>query len=383
MSPQAKMEITKIVAKRYLEAKTKKEKSKILDEFCANVGYNRKYAITKINEWNFKEKSEKKRGRKTKYSKVADALLIQIWESFDKICGERLHPYIPEAISTLTRLGYIKYSEKVQAEVLEMSCSTVKRRVRSERKRNDRMLASTTKPGKWLKNEIPIKTKQWDEATAGHGEIDLVAHCGNSLQGQFIYTLQYVDIKTTWTERKAVMGKGQDGVFKAIKETRALLPFDLRGLDSDNGSEFINHQLFKYCQKEEIAFTRSRPYMSKDNAHIEQKNYPFVRAVLGYDRFDSQEHLRLINDLYDNELRLFLNFFQPSMKLKEKIRVGAKYKRKYDGAKTPYQRTLDCIEVPQERKDKLIELYLSLDPIQLKQQIDKKIRKIVSLRSGF
>ena len=383
MTPQARMELAKIVSERYLKAKTKSEKTKILDEFCANTGHNRKYAITKIREICFKQKQPKKRGRKAKYSKEADALLIQIWKSFDKICGERLHPFLPEALAVLKRFGYIKYHYGIQKEVLNMSCSTIKRRIRSERRKNDRMLACTTKPGKWLKHEIPIKTNQWNEDKAGNGEIDLVAHCGGSLLGEFIYTLQYVDIKTTWTERKAVMGKGQDRVFIAIKKIRTQLPFDLLGLDSDNGNEFINHQLFKYCQKEGIAFSRSRPYMSKDNAHIEQKNGSLVRNVLGYDRFDTLKHLELINNLYDNELRLFLNFFQPSLKLKQKIRVGAKYKRKYDTAKTPYQRVLDCPDIPQERKNKLLHLYHSLNPIQLKHQIDFKIRNIVSLRSGF
>ena len=175
------------------------------------------------------------------------------------------------------------------------------------------------------------------------------------------------------------MCKGKAGVLKGIKKNEKQLPFDLLGLDSDNGSEFINHQLLKYCQENNIVFTRSRPYMKKDNAHIEQKNWSLVRKILGYDRFDTQEQLDLINDLYDNELRLFINFFQPTMKLKEKIRVGSKYKRIYDTAKTPYQRVLDCPEVPEEKKEALRKQYATLDPVKLKKAIDRKVAKIVKL----
>ncbi|OIO52162.1 hypothetical protein AUJ78_01700 [Candidatus Peregrinibacteria bacterium CG1_02_41_10] len=175
------------------------------------------------------------------------------------------------------------------------------------------------------------------------------------------------------------MGKGQQGVFMGVKKMEKQLPFDLLGLDSDNGSEFINGLLFNYCQKNQIVFTRSRPYMKKDNAHIEQKNWPLVRKILGYDRFDTEFQLGLINDLYDHELRLYLNFFQPTMKLQEKVRVGSRYKRKYDVAQTPYQRVLECNELLEEKKEELRKLYATLDPVQLKQNIDKKILRIISL----
>jgi len=378
MSQQALMELTSIIAKRYITSKKKKEKSKILDEYCANTDLNRKYAINKIREFYYKEKIPKKRGRKNIYSSCADALLVQIWKIFDRICAERLHPYIPEAINVLSRFGYISSNKEVIDEVLRMSCSTIKRRISRHRRLNDRMLVSTTKPGSLLKKHLPIKTSCWDESRAGFCEIDLVAHCGGDTSGTFINTLQFVDIKTTWTERKAVMGKAQNRVFKRIKQIRKFLPFQLKGIDSDNGGEFINHQLVKYCNHEQIEFTRSRPYMKKDNAHIEQKNYPLVRKVLGYGRFDTKQQLNLMNNLYDNELRLYLNFFQPTLKLQNKIRIGSKVKRIYGNAKTPYQRVLECTDVPQENKDKLKALYLTLDPIKLKKEIDKKIRKIVS-----
>ena len=175
------------------------------------------------------------------------------------------------------------------------------------------------------------------------------------------------------------MGKAQWRVFKAIKDIRAQLPFDLLWFDSDNWSEFINHQLVKYCDEHDIQFTRSRPYHSKDWAHIEQKNYTLVRKVLWYWRFDTDELLKQINDLYDNELRLFVNFFQPAMKIVEKVRIWSRYKRKYDKAKSPYKRVLECKEIPSKVKERLTEIYLKLDPIKLKKEIDKKVMNIVRL----
>lgn len=373
------MELTKIVVKRYLKAKTKEAKGKILDEYCANTGLHRKYAITKIRNFCFKDQDKKKQGRKTQYSSEANALLIQVWEMYDKVCGERLQPFLEEGIKKLEQFGHIHPKPSVRTEVLKMSIASVKRRIQAERHRHGKSQFSTTKPGSLLKKAIPIQTLCWNEEEPGFCEIDLVAHCGGSLLGNFIYTLQFVDIKTTWTERKAVMGKGQEGVLTAIKEIRELLPFPLKGIDSDNGSEFINYHLVRYCDKEKIRLTRSRPYMKKDNAHIEQKNYPLVRKILGYDRFDTPELLKLINDLYDNELRLYINFFKPSMKLIDKVRVGSKYKRKYDTAKTPYQRVIDCNSGTKESLDKLKSLYHSLDPVLLKQSIDKKISHIISL----
>ncbi len=378
------MELSRIVAERYLKAKRKVEKTKILDEYCQNTGLNRKYAITKIRDHCFRQKEQKKRGRKRLYSSEADAALVEIWKYFDCICAERLHPYLPEAISVLERWGYMKLPPAVQHEVLKMSRASIGRRISRHRKLNERVLISTTKPGYLLKKNIPIQTSCWDNNTPGFGEIDLVAHCGASAFGDFINTLQFVDIKTTWTERVAVMGKGQQRVFEGIKKIRSQLPFPLLGIDSDNGSEFINHQLWRYCCDEHIQFTRSRPYMSKDNAHIEQKNWPLVRKILGYDRFDTHHQLHLINDLYNHELRLFLNFFQPTLKLASKIRCGARIKRKHDTAKTPYRRVLECPSIPQPKKDQLIAFYKTLNPVQIHQIITQKIKIIISLvRSGF
>jgi len=377
MSRKAIEELTKSVFKRYLKSRSRKEKTKILDEYCANTGLNRKYAITKIRELCFKEKKRgKKRGRKKKYSSKSTALLIKIWMIYNCICAERLHPFLAEGLEVLERFKHVSPDKETKKELLLMSLSTVKRRLLKHKKLNGRTLISTTKPGSLIKKEIPIKTKAWDETRVGHCEIDLVAHCGDSASGDFINTLQFVDLKTTWTERKALMGKSQKATFKAITSIEKQLPFTLRGIDSDNGSEFINWHLVNYCKENNISFTRSRSYMKKDNAHIEQKNWTLVRKILGYDRFDTNTQLEAINDLYDNELRLFINFFQPTMKLKKKTRIGAKYKREYDQAKTPYQRIMECDDVPQEDKEKLSKLYKTLDPVKLRRMINKKIKRI-------
>jgi len=351
MSPLSIYELTMVIKKRYLEA-TKSGRTKILDEYCANTWLNRKYAISKIRNMCFKNKDPCSdwRWKKRIYSNEADSLLIKVWKAYDRICWERLHPYLREWLNKLIQFWYANPSDSTKKELL---------------KRNIEIRLSS----QWLENE------------AWYWEFDLIAHCWWSLKWDFIYTNQYVDIKTTWTERIAVMWKWQARVFASIKKIEELLPFPLKWIDSDNWAEFINHQLCKYCEKNWINFTRWRPWCSKDNAHIEQKNYSLVRKVLWYDRFDTDIHLRMINDLYSNELRLYLNFFQPSQKMLKKIRIWSKYKRDYDWAKTPYQRVLECPEISQVTKDKLKALYNTLDPIKLKKIIDKKVLNIIKLKS--
>jgi hypothetical protein len=384
MSKKTLMELTQIVAKRYLKAIWRIGKSKILDEYCANSQLNRKYAITKIREICFKNKDPSKdwRWKKKEYSNEAFSLLIDVWQAYDCICWERFHPFIKEWLNKLEQFWYLNPNNKIKVELLKMSLSTVKRAISIHKKNNENEKSkfSTTKPWSLLKHQIPIRlSSQWHEDKPWYWEIDLVAHCWWSLSWDFINTLQYVDINTTWTERWAIMWKWQERTFKSLQKIKSQLPFRLNGIDSDNWWEFINYHLVKYCEDNNIAFTRSRPGQSKDNAHIEQKNYTLVRKVLWYDRFDTDEHLRLINDLYDNELRLFLNFFQPCLKLNKKIRIWSKYKRTYDEAKTPYQRVLESEHIPETTKERLKEIYKNLDPIKLKKSIDSKVMKIIKL----
>jgi hypothetical protein len=228
---------------------------------------------------------------------------------------------------------------------------------------------SGTKPGTLLKKQIPIRTfAEWDEQRPGFAEIDLVGHDGGVAAGDYCQTLDLTDIATTWTETQAVRNKAQTWVFAALKEIRQNLPFSLLGIDSDNGSEFINKYLVEYCQKQKLSFTRSRPYRKNDNCFVEQKNYSVVRRAVGYQRYDTEAQLNLLNELYAT-LRLYTNFFQPTMKLKAKERVGSKVIKRYDRAQTPYQRVLAAVQVSEAEKQSLRAKYKTLNPAALKRKL--------------
>ena len=227
-----------------------------------------------------------------------------------------------------------------------------------------------------LKNAIPIRTfADWDEQIPGFVEMDLVAHCGDSAAGEFLHTLNVVDIETRWTEPIALPNKGQKATFEGIMTMRQRLPFPLLGIDSDSGSEFINHHLYNYCQDEKITFTRARPYKKNDQAHVEQRNWTVVRQVVGYARYESSEALILLNVIYE-DLRLFVNFFQPVMKLMSKTRVGSKVRKKYDKAQTPFQRALASQDVESFVKEQLQELFLTLNPAELRRRIEANLAKL-------
>ena len=235
---------------------------------------------------------------------------------------------------------------------------------------------TTTKPGSLLKNQIQVRLTIWDTSKVGYQEIDLVAHGGGNCSGHFAYTLSVTEIATGWWEGEAFMGKGQRFTLEGLKKIRERTPYDWLGIDSDNGSEFINHILVKYCENESIEFTRSRPNHKNDNAYVEQKNWTHVRQVVGYARYDTDEEIEIINHLYRNELRLFKNFFQPIMKLKKKKRVGGKVKRKYEKPKTPYQRLLESKDLTKKQKSDLTKIYESLNPAELSRQIDRTLYRL-------
>ena len=309
----------KVLRERYLNAITKEEKAQILDEYCYNTGQARKYIIRKIQPGvDLTPKQRKK--RKETYDGHVKAALAKVWEIFDYPCGQRLRPILEVEVDRLRELGAFRVSDEIALKLKRMSSATIDRKLKHQREVLH-LSKGGSKPGSLLKNKIPIRLTEWDTSQVGYVEADLVVHCGSSASGQHANTLSTTEISSGWWEGEAIMGKSRELAFQALKGIKERTPFQWKGIDSDNGEEFINHTLNKYCQQERIHFTRSRPNRKNDNAYIEQKNWTHVRKVLGYLRYDTPEELMIISQLYQRELRLYKNFFQPVMKLTEKIRI--------------------------------------------------------------
>jgi hypothetical protein len=285
-----------------------------------------------------------------------------------------LHPFLNDLVKILKKNNDIEVSPAVETQLRQISPATIDRLLRPFRQQGNRRRFSTTRPGSLLKNAIPIRTfADWQDNRPGFLEVDLVAHCGERVDGFFLYTLTAVDIATGWTECSGVWGKGQKRVGTAIHNIRTRMPFSLLGLDSDNGSEFINQNLYTWCQREGITFTRSRSYKKNDNCHVEQKNGALVRRVIGYQRYDSKEALGMLNRIY-SLLRLYTNFFQPSMKLISKHRNGAKVFKTYDDAQTPCYRLLKSGILSAQEKRDLIDAFQNLSPVKLLKQINDNLK---------
>ncbi len=376
MSLKSKRELREVLRARYLKA-NKVEKQKMLDEFTLATGYHRKHAIRVLKS---KEQSQNRLKRKTKtykavYHGEVVRVLEQIWEVYGRICSKRLQPFLTEGIKVLERCQEIEVSRHTKELLLKISSASIDRCLRPVRLQTPHGL-STTKPGNLLQQLIPVQTfTSWDAERPGFMEIDLVAHCGNTTAGQYLNTLTCTDICTGWTDVTALLHRSQEAVSEAIQRMRHRLPFPLLGIDSDNGSEFINELLYRYCLEEKITFTRSRPYKKNDQAHVEQKNWSVVRHTVGYDRWETEQELALLESIYD-DLRLYINFFQPSFKLIAKQRIGNKTLKRYDPAKTPYQRILERKDISVKAKARLMTLYLQLNPAELRRRIDQKTAKL-------
>lgn len=381
-----------IVAPRYQKAR-KKDKGVILNEFIELTGYSRRYASyvlrshgkkVRLNETTILRGDIRKRNPRKKPriydNDVLDALR-KIWGIMDYICGKRLAPVLREVVPRLERFGEISISNTVREKLFGISPATIDRLLANERRKQQIKGRSNTKPGTLLKNQIPIRTfSDWNEKRPGFTEIDLVGHDGGDGHGEFAQTLDVTDICTTWTETEAVRNKAEKWVFEALKDIRQRLPFPLVGIDSDSGSEFINNHLTRYCKDEKITFTRGRSYRKNDNCYVEQKNYSIVRRAVGYLRYDNEEELLVLNELY-RYLRLYTNFFQPTMKLIERIREGSKVTKKYDKAQTPYRRVLASPDVSAQDKQKLKTQYSRLNPAHLKRQITRLQQKLLRLNA--
>lgn len=395
LTMRQKKAVTRELRKRYQKAR-KKEKTVILDEFTQLTGYNRCYACQALNVKKEKvlgylniagkrikyiaDKRKIKRKKKKIYDQDVLVALKEIWKICDYICSKRLAPFLEEIIPVLERWGEIKLNLKVREKLFKISAATIDRLLAESRKRYRIKGRSTTKPGTLLKKSIPIRTfADWDEKVPGFFEVDLVSHDGGATRGDFNQSLNFTDIATGWEEMVAVKNKAQIWVFAGIETIKERLPFSILGIDSDNGAEFINAHLLRYCKKEQITFTRSRPYRKNDSCFVEQKNWSVIRRAVGYARYDTDNEVSILNELY-GYLRLYVNF-QPVRKLIEKERIGSKVIKRYDEAKTPYRRVLASPDIKEDIKVKLREKYDMLNPAELKRKITKLQNKLLKLNT--
>ena len=374
MTRQSIKEYVEAIRGRYLKA-SKEEKGKILDEFTQVTHLHRKAAIRLLNRV-VESSGKKRRGRTRKYDVAVIDSLKTIWEASDRVCSKRLKPFMPEVLGILRHHGELHINADTQAQLCNISPATMDRLLRPWRRVGGRRGLTTTRPGNLLKSMIPIRTfTDWQENKPGFLEIDMVAHCGESTEGFYLNTLCAVDVWSGWTECLPVWGKGQIRVRSAVHRARLRLPFTMLGVDSDNGSEFINQCFYTYCQQENINFTRSRSYKKNDSCHVEQKNGNVVRRLVGYDRYTSKAAYQCLDRLY-HLVRLYLNFFQPTMKLVSKTRHGAKVHKVYETAQTPYQRLLNNGVLTEAKKVELAATYSRLNPVQLLKQINSNLEQL-------
>jgi hypothetical protein len=373
MSLKSRRELIASIAPRYKQA-ANKEKKTILDEFIAATGYHRQYAISLLNsfdpnKWSLSK--PKRRSRRRKYTTEVQTALVTAWEAAHCICSKRLVPFLPQMVDSLERHGHLNLSADVRAKLLSISSSTVDRLLYEIRQGSLPSGIGTTKPGSLIKHLVPIRTfADWDDCRPGFIEADLVAHCGDNVGGSFLNTLTMTDVSTGWTECLALLYRGKETTLRALRIGRGRLPFPLLGLDTDNGSEFLNYLLLEYCEDETITFTRSRAYKKNDQCHVEQKNGAVVRNFVGYDRFEGIEPCRILDEMYLH-LRLYVNFFQPSVKLVSKKREGSRVTKIYDKAQTPCQRVLADETILKDTKRHLRDQFESLDPVALLHEIER------------
>jgi hypothetical protein len=380
-----RLALTDSIAKQYQQS-TKKEKGELLTTFCRTTGYNRKYAIRLLSTWgkvklvrmNGKLIRVKAGGRTQKayperskiYDEPFQRALVKIWEFSDFMCGKRLVAFIKVIAIFIRDNELYAFTDEIWRKLMQVSAASIDRLLQPERKKYQIKGRSRTRPGAMLKQDIPIRTfADWDEAHPGFLEIDLVSHEGGNASGDFCFTLTATDVATGWTEVRGIQNKAQKWTVEALDHIVTTLPFPVLGVDSDNGSEFINAHLKRYCEKHHITFTRSRPYRKNDNCFVEQKNDLIVRRTAGYLRYDTDDELVLLNQMYES-VRLWVNFFHPSVKLISKTRTGAKVKKIYDAPLTPYQRIMASDQVAATDKEHLSHQFTTLDPIKLQRTVE-------------
>ncbi len=382
MGINGKREYLQAILERYHKG-TKKHKCKILDEFCAVCEYNRKYAIQLLNGRQTKRHRLRKqlRGRPKKYTDpILLTVLQQIWIAMNLPCSKRLKAALPLWLPFYALHFRAAINPKQYALLLSISPATIDRLMVPLRSSARKQGLCTTKPGSLLKRHVPISTDQWDVTCPGFLEADTVAHCGASTEGMFVFTVNCIDLATSWREQRAVWGKGERNVLLALQDIERSLPFPLLGFDCDNGSEFLNWSILKYFthRKRPVQYTRSRPYHKNDNAHIEEKNWTLVRQYIGYQRLAKPSLADQLNELYRSQWRLLMNFFIPSTKLIKKERQGSKIIKVYDPPQTPFQRLIQSSVLSRKIKNDLQNVYASLNPFLLQQQIAKEIKALLA-----
>jgi hypothetical protein len=373
MTPLAKRQLLQALHPHYRSA-PRSEQTKILDAFTQATGYHRKYAISLLRHG--PPPPRPRRRAWVRYDVTVVDALRRLWEASGGLCSKRLRPFLGPLLETLERCGELRLPPRVKDALLRMSPATIDRKLAPARRRPKPRGLTTTRPGSLLKPHIPIRTfAQWEEHRPGFTEMDLVAHCGQTPHGEFVHTLTVVDIATTWFEPQAVPNRSQRQVFQALTAIRDRLPFPLLGLDADNDHAFINAHLLAYCRAEHLTFTRAREYRKNDQAHVEERNGAVIRRTIGYDRYEGEPATAALNAVYE-VLRLWINFFQPSMRLVAKQRVGARVHKRYDQARTPYQRVLDSPAVSAADKQTLHDLYLTLNPIRIRDELDRRLQRL-------
>lgn len=366
MSAKSRNELLAVVRPQYLRAKLG-GKTFLLDGFVSSTGYNRKYAVTLLSN-PIRRGPRKQRPRK--YDRDVLEALIILWQTANQICSKRLIPFLPNLIKSMERCGHLEFPDTLKEKLLSISPATADRLLKKEKQKLGKSIGST-RPGPLLRKQITVRTfTDWDNVKPGFLEADLVAHCEGNPRGQFLHTLTMTDIATGWTELGALLTKESTGVLQAVMQIKCLLPFPMLGFDSDNGGEFINYGMIDWCELNKITFTRSREYRKNDQAHVEEKNGSIVRRIIGYERYEGMESHLILHSLYQLA-RLYINFFQPSLKLSFKERTGAHVYKKYETALTPYQRVLKSESIPRYTKAKLTRKFESLDPLFLLKEIQK------------
>ncbi|MBI4248283.1 MAG: integrase [Elusimicrobia bacterium] len=381
MSPAAKWEYMKTIYERYRQAR-KKDKKPILDEFCKVYKCHRKHAIRLLNGAPPGEQRPKRQGGgNIIYGERVVSILEAFWKALGCLWSHRMKAALPLWLPWIRK--HFPMTPQEERQLLSMSASTMDRRLKAKKQEARKRLYGTTKPGKWLRHQIPIQIEHWGVRKPGYTEMDLVSHSGPCSSGLFAHTVNLTDILTCWVCRRAILGKAEMNVTEAMEDMQKHIPFRLWGVHVDNGSEFINAHMLRYCRGGHVKLTRSRPRKKDDNAHIEQKNGTHVRQLLGYVRYDTPSAVDAINALYRDLLDPFQNLFQPSVKLVKTVRRGSKLHRIFDDPQTPLDRLLQSKQGSRVKVARIKELRERIDPFELSKAIDAALDRVYAMASEF